>query len=145
MLFQSRRFIEYFPAFVLIFTAIAWMPIINALGKSNNDIEFGKNISFVHLFRPYIPSLLLAIILLPSIWKTYQDSKFSIGTSKPYELYSNASDWLESNTPEGSRVFQTDWDDFPRLFFYNNHNTYLIGLDPTYMQLYNSGLYNSLG
>ena len=36
-----------------------------------------------------------------------------------------------------------DWDDFPRLFFYNSHNTYLIGLDPTYMQLYNAGLYDS--
>ncbi len=46
------------------------------------------------------------------------------------------------NTPEGELVFQTDWDDFPRLFFYNTHNTYLIGLDPTYMQLYNSKLYD---
>jgi len=50
--------------------------------------------------------------------------------------------WLEKNTPDGSRVFQTDWDDFPRLFFYNTHNTYLIGLDPTYLQLYDSDLYN---
>jgi hypothetical protein len=28
MLFQSRRFIEYFPAFVLIFTAFAWSPMM---------------------------------------------------------------------------------------------------------------------
>jgi hypothetical protein len=38
-------------------------------------------------------------------------------------------------------VFQTDWDDFPRLYYYNTHNTYLIGLDPTYMQIYNPELY----
>ena len=38
-------------------------------------------------------------------------------------------------------MFQTDWDDFPRLFFYNTQNTYLIGLDPTYMQLYDAELY----
>jgi hypothetical protein len=49
---------------------------------------------------------------------------------------------LETNTPAGSRVFQTDWDDFPRLFFHNTHNTYLIGLDPTYMQLYDTELYD---
>jgi hypothetical protein len=39
-------------------------------------------------------------------------------------------------------VFQTDWDDFPQLFFYNTHNTYTIGLDPTYMQLYDENLYD---
>jgi len=49
---------------------------------------------------------------------------------------------LEQNTPAGERIFQTEWDDFPRLFFYNTHNTYLIGLDPTYMQLYDAGLYD---
>ncbi len=49
---------------------------------------------------------------------------------------------MEENTPAGSRVFQTDWDDFPRLFFYNTHNTYLVGLDPTYLQLYSADLYD---
>ena len=63
--------------------------------------------------------------------------------AKPYDLFMGASAWLEANTPPGSRVFQTDWDDFPRLFFYNTHNTYLIGLDPTYMQLYNEDMYDS--
>ena len=66
----------------------------------------------------------------------------AIDRSKSYGLYANASAWLEKNTPPGSRVFQTDWDDFPRLFYYNTHNTYLIGLDPTYLQLYDAKLYN---
>src|SRR5690606_9573701 len=57
-------------------------------------------------------------------------------------LYEHASWWLKNNTPAGSRVFQTDWDDFPRLFYYNTHNTYLVGLDPTYLQLYDAGLYD---
>ena len=29
---------------------------------------------------------------------------------------------------------QTDWDDFPYLFFHNTHNIYLVGLDPTYLE-----------
>ena len=61
---------------------------------------------------------------------------------KPYDLYAGGARWLAQNTPEGELVFQTDWDDFPRLFFYNTHNTYLIGLDPTYMQLYDPELYD---
>jgi hypothetical protein len=39
--------------------------------------------------------------------------------------------WLKANTLR-SGVFQTDWDDFSQLFFHNTHNTYTLGLDPTY-------------
>jgi hypothetical protein len=71
-----------------------------------------------------------------------QNAKDSLNSSKPYQLYSGASAWLQANTPPGERVFQTDWDDFPRLFYYNTYNTYLVGLDPTYMQLYDADLYD---
>jgi hypothetical protein len=80
-------------------------------------------------------------LLLPMGWKTIRDSQSSLQGSKPNTLYQGASAWLIENTPPGARVFQTDWDDFPRLFFYNTHNTYLVGLDPTYMQLYDADLY----
>jgi hypothetical protein len=81
----------------------------------------------------------VAVIL--SIAVSVPRAREAVSSSKPYDLYAGASAWLESNTPAGSRVFQTDWDDFPRLFFYNTHNTYLIGLDPTYMELYDADLY----
>ena len=73
---------------------------------------------------------------------TVRHARSSMETSKSYTLYSGAAQWLNQNTESGTRVFQTDWDDFPRLFFYDTHNTYLIGLDPTYMQLYDANLYN---
>ena len=38
-------------------------------------------------------------------------------------------------------MFQTDWDDFPRLFFYNTASSYTIGLDPTYMERYDADMY----
>jgi hypothetical protein len=84
---------------------------------------------------------LTAAVLL-SIGASVSPARAAIDGSKPHRLYADASLWLETNTPAGSRVFQTDWDDFPRLFYYNTHNTYLIGLDPTYLQLYDAGLYD---
>ncbi len=62
--------------------------------------------------------------------------------SNPYKMYEGSATWLEKNTPSGSLVFQTDWDDFPRLFFYNTHNTYLAGLDPSYFQISDPQLYD---
>ena len=132
MLFQSRRFIEYFPPFSLIFAAFAWSQVLQGVQTTANQSRL----------RRVLPALGLMIILAPALWMTNTAAQASIQDSNPYGLYSGASAWLKENTPSGARVFQTDWDDFPRLFFYNTHNTYLIGLDPTYMQLYNPALYD---
>jgi hypothetical protein len=132
MLFQSRRFIEYFPAFALIFAAFAWTPLIVTV-QSQAQNRFIK----------WLPSLAIIAILIPGVWITLQSAQTSIQKSKPYQTYADSSTWLAANTPPGSRVFQTDWDDFPRLFFYNTSNTYLIGLDPTYMLYYNEELYDT--
>jgi hypothetical protein len=137
MLFQSRRFIEYFPPFVLVFAAFAWDPLIQ-LYRASKTARSGEP----RILRPYLPAAVLLAVLLPFIWLTLVDSRASIRTSSPHQLYQGASNWLQSNTPAGERIFQTDWDDFPRLFYYNTHNTYLIGLDPTYMQFYDADLYD---
>jgi hypothetical protein len=84
----------------------------------------------------------MVIALLPALWVNLNAARESLEGSKPYQQYAEASAWLEANTPAGARVFQTDWDDFTRLFFYNTHNVYILGLDPTYMQLYDSELYD---
>jgi hypothetical protein len=39
-------------------------------------------------------------------------------------------------------VFQTDWDDFTRQFFYYDDARYINGLDPTFMQLHDAALYD---
>jgi hypothetical protein len=148
MLFQSRRFIEYFPPFALIFTAFAWAPLLSDEKNSireQGDLQINNP---VHPFsvgsgwRKLLPIGIILVVLVPGILFTMQAARKSVGDSRPSTLFAGASNWLAENTPEGSRVFQTDWDDFPRLFFYNTHNTYLIGLDPTYMQLYDSELYD---
>jgi hypothetical protein len=76
------------------------------------------------------------------LWSNLAASQESVRTAKSSRRYQAAAAWLEQNTPAGARVFQTDWDDFPRLFFYNTHNTYTIGLDPTYLQLQDARLYD---
>jgi hypothetical protein len=130
MLMQSRRYIEYFAPFALVFAAFAWSPVMASLSAR------------LHVrWQKWIPALALALVLIPGGWITLRNAQDSLRDSKPYQTYAGASAWLAANTPAGARVFQTDWDDFPRLFYYNTKNTYLIGLDPTYMQLYDEELY----
>ena len=141
MLFQARRFVEYFPPFALIFAAFAWTPLFEAATKSV-PAEPVPGPRYLSSLRKRLPVIGLALAVVVSLGVSLSPARAAVDGSKPYGLYANASLWLEKNTPAGSRVFQTDWDDFPRLFYYNTHNTYLIGLDPTYLQLYNADLYD---
>ena len=150
MLFQSRRFIEYFPPFALIFTALAWTPLITSWTNSANtwqaSVAQGAPRSRLDEWttsaRRWLPVGALALVLIPGMWFTLQGARASYQDAQPSTRFAAASAWLVENTPPGARLFQTDWDDFPRLFYHNTQNTYLIGLDPTYMQLYNAGLYD---
>jgi len=135
MLFKARRFVEYFPPFALIFAAFAWVPLFGVERRLSASKTFAD-------LRGSIPLILLTAAVSAGIVKSIPAAQERIIDSKPHTLYEGASAWLAQNTPAGERVFQTDWDDFQRLFFYNTHNTDLAGLDPTYLQLYDRDLYD---
>jgi hypothetical protein len=128
LLFKSRRFVEYYPAFVLLFCAVAWKPMFEAWIQSKTRMA-------------KILPLVMVLILVPAIGHNIKAERENLTGSTPYQRYADASIWLKTNTPPGSRVFQTDWDDFSRLFHYNTHNTYTLGLDPTYMHRHDAQLY----
>ncbi len=129
LLFKSRRFIEYYPAFALLFCAVAWQPLL---------AEWRQRSQRLARLLP----LILLLVILPLVTFNLYATRQEFITGTPVEAYAGASRWLKENSPPGSLVFQTDWDDFNRLFFYNTHNVYSLGLDPSYMQLYNADLYN---
>ncbi len=131
--FKARRFIEYFPAFALIFIALT----VGRVDSSPSQ----AGLRSVRYRRSY-PIGLLAILIAPLVITLTQARAALADQSKPAETYAAASYWIARHAQPGALIFQTDWDDFPRLFFYNPVNVYTIGLDPTYMQLYDSALYD---
>nr|HMQ53730.1 hypothetical protein [Anaerolineae bacterium] len=128
LLFRSRRFVEYFPAFALLFGAVAWQPLLAEWRQKSR------------IFAKIMPALLM-LVLIPAIWLNIREAREDLADSSSYLRYAQASAWLVENSPPNSRVFNTDWDDFTRLFFYNTHNIYMLGLDPTYMHQYDPELY----
>jgi hypothetical protein len=129
MLFRARRFVEYFPAFALIFAALSVAPLLD-----------GWLAVRPRAARLALAGLLIGFGLLAGL--TMQQARKSVSGSRPADEYARAALWLREQAPPGSVVFQTDWDDFPRLFFYNIDATYTVGLDPVYMERYDSALYS---
>jgi hypothetical protein len=129
LLLKSRRFVEYFPPFALIFAALSSAPLIE-------QWRAGSARGYRHLAAIVV---LVALVVAPAL--TLGRARATMSRSAPGATYAAASGWLREHTPAGSMIFQTDWDDFPRLYFYNTANIYTIGLDPTYMERYDAGLY----
>ena len=117
MLLKARRFVEYYPAFALIFLALSASPVLSAWEAAwSADVRAGR----ARKLAPRLAPLALALVLAVPLGVTLRQARAAMARSKPPTLYAGASAWLAQNTPPGSLVFQTDWDDFPRLFFYNS-------------------------
>jgi hypothetical protein len=139
MVIRSRRLIEYFPAFAVLFGAWSWSH--TPLGPPDRVVALaGRAPRAVRRLAGWWPWLAGALLAPALVW-TLMEARRDAGTGRPWRAYREPATWLAANTPAGARVFTTDWDDFPHLFFWNSHNVYLVGLDPTYMSLYDRELY----
>jgi hypothetical protein len=132
---RSQRIVEYYPAFAVLLAAFSWSHLGLPLPARLAEL------------RPrWQPILLGLCAVLLALWlgstaDRARDSTDGAGTAARQESYRDAALWLAANSPPRSLVFNTDWDDFPQLFFWNSHNVYITGLDPTYMSLYDPELY----
>ncbi|MDP3093923.1 MAG: hypothetical protein Q8N16_04195 [bacterium] len=142
---KSQRYGEYFIPFALISTAFSlnsfwqeadWQKLVERL----KTLSLPPITNLVIFIGYWILLALIAVGLLVS------DSLFSVktwlsGPTRVSYLEKSAS-YLKNNTPQGSVVFNGSWDDFPMLFYYNDHNYYLNGLDQTFMYLKDPVLYS---
>ena len=96
-------------------------------------------------FQHQIVSLILLVyvlVMLPAIIiKDLQVARKDLETGVPLNKFSAAMTWLQANSAAGDIVLHSDWDEFPLLFYYNDHNYYIVGLDPTFMYKYSPELH----
>lgn len=117
---KSRRFVEYWPVFAMLhaaeMAAVAWNSRAHA---------FPTRVSSAIRIVGYV---LVATIGAQSLWVVRLESQV-----EPEVLaIRDAMSFLKANSPPQSRVFTDDWDTFPMCFYFNHHNTYIVGLDPEF-------------
>ena len=132
---RSQRMIEYFPAFAVLTAAWTWsftpLPATPAVQ------------AYLQRWRPLLVGLAAVGLVLGPAFAVQQARRAAVNppVAARWDAYREPATWLAANTPPRSQVFNTDWDDFPQLFFWNSHNVYIFGLDPTYMSIYDLDLY----
>jgi len=117
LMLRSQRFVEYFAPAAAFFAALAGGGVVASWSPAK---------------RRALVAVLAAVTIANVVGIGAMLAQR--GRKTPYDQYAAAAELVGREAPQGAMLCATDWDDFPWLYFYNVESTYLIGLDPTYLQ-----------
>jgi hypothetical protein len=145
-----KRIAEYWPPFAVMFSAFAlqpWLmgtrsqltqlpsemldelqPFLDRSGSAPVTKDDASK-AFWQTLIVAVVAVILGTVLFFNLRATIRD----IAGSEPHDYYKRGAEWMRLNVPAGQLVFNTDWDDFPRLFYFDPTHRYVSGLDPTYL------------
>ena len=101
-------------------------------------------ICFAHTFqdivqwKKYVRLALLSILIINvpvSVYLSYRDLHGSDNDEISDEEFEMVGGYLKENTEQLETVV-VPWNDFTIYFFYNDHNSYPVGMTPYYMLMY---------
>jgi hypothetical protein len=141
-----KRIAEYWPPFAVLFAAFTLQPWLQGLRPYPRrlppevleelqpffDREEKEQRAFHDMLRNIgvaTATLVLGVFLYFNLTATEKE----IAQSEPHDYYQAGAQWLRNNVSPGQIIFNTDWDDFPRLFYYAPSYHYVSGLDPNYL------------
>ncbi len=130
-----RRFIEYWVPFAVIASAVTLSPYLARLTWQ----AFRKALKTEWQFSVVMLLLLGSIVFAVNFNLTHVIGSLRNGHSA-YE-FQNAAKFMATHNQTGDIVFNTQWDQLPQLFYWDDQNYYIIGLDPTFMYLHDKALY----
>ena len=145
-----KRIAEYWPPFAVMFSAFALQPWLMGARSTltqlptemldelqpfldrSGSTPASKEDETRALWQALIVAV-VAIVLGTVLFFNLRATIGDIAGSEPHDFYKRGAEWMRANVPAGQVVFNTDWDDFPRLFYYDPTHNYVSGLDPTYL------------
>ncbi len=136
---NSRRYIEYFAPFAVLFSAY----ILNIAGYYPLHIFitwFKSWHNTKRIFCLFISWLIIAG-LITSIVQNIVMRKLSFESGTNMYHGRNLALWLKNNTPKKSIIFNSNFGEMPYLFYWNHDNYYIVGLDPVFMYQYDQRLH----
>jgi hypothetical protein len=133
---------EYSAPISVWFIAVGFNRLFQSISKE----QFLKGIDKLFKTKIWLKGIsfiLTCVVIYISSLFTYtaiRDVKIMLYNHPLYYL-SGPANWLKDNTSRDSIVFNAGWDDWPFLFYFNDHNNYLVGLDPIFMYEYDADKY----
>jgi hypothetical protein len=138
---RSKRFTEYWPPVAILFAAFTLQAAGEAAGPG--QLEERKLASAQQTFA-WKPAKWQAAVVFCALAGalTYQlwQARSLVALPTVPDQYRAGAQWLLDHVPRGATIFNASWDDFPKLFYYDDQHAYVTGLDPIYLSDHNPGL-----
>ena len=145
-----KRIAEYWPPFAVLFAAFSLQPWLQGVRnyltrlpaevleelKPFLDREDSWATKIMNDSRELVRTIgvaAVALVLSVFLFFNLRSTTEEIGRSESHDHYRAGAEWMRANIPPGQIVFNTDWDDFPRLFYFDETHYYVSGLDPSYL------------
>jgi len=134
MTLKSQRYVEYLVPFSVLWLAFAFRDIgvTNWLRKMIGNLR-----SYCASLR-YGAFIIIAYFVLSALFLTGRDvciAKQQLMAGKPVDAFQSSAAFLEAHSDSGDIVVHSDWDEFPLLWYYDQSNRYIAGLDPSFFYL----------
>lgn len=136
---KSCRNSEYFYPFVLLLAAFIAKHFYNreAVAWIRTNLLGIIKLKFLYkIFLGYITLMLFA-----GFWFNFWKIKRGFEGGFNFSKYQEAMAAARKNSMPGDIIFHSDWDDWPMLFYHNDYNRYIVGLDTTFMYKFSKDLY----
>jgi len=145
-----KRIAEYWPPFAILFAGFSLQPwlagarthltrlppdVLDELKPFfDRDASWTKKItSDTRELMRTIAVATVALALSIFLFFNLRGAMDDIERAKPHDYYRSGAVWMRANIPRGEIIYNTNWDEFPRLFYFDETHYYVSGLDPTYL------------
>lgn len=135
---RFRRFAEYFVPFATIFVGFVVYQLKTQI-KHLYQILKSQALAVQYMVKILFLAALSLFIFID--FQVGQNLYSSFHNARDFNYMKGVATWLKNSVPPNTVIFQTDWSDFPNLFYYDDNHYYITGLDPTFMYEYNREQY----
>ncbi len=132
---RHRRFIEYFVPFAIMAAAVTFRPLLARFSWQS----FKKSLD--NYWQVKVGAVILILIVSGAFTYDAIQAGKSLHDGTKSDAYRQAAQLIAERSQPGDIVLNTQWDQFPQLWYWNPRNHYIVGLDPTFMYIHDPDRY----
>lgn len=136
---KSRRYVEFFVPIALTFSGSMTPIVINYWDRIRYYVNEWQKQNRVLLVVVYIAIFLLPFIVVRDVIIAHS----TLAGAYQFDTYHTTAQWLKQHTTPDTMIINSDFADFPQLWYQHRSGTYLTGLDPVFLYLASPELYST--
>ncbi len=124
-----RRFIEYFVPFAVLASSITLAPYLMKIKWVDVKNAFAQHWQFRAV------AAVVTLVIATTFWWNFNQVSILLNDGSRFDAYQSAAKAISEASQPGDMVINTQWDQFPQLWYWNSKNSYIAGMDPTFFYL----------